>query len=112
VITGVALGHSAAAYWTLLAIGVVGAILSGYEHDKPPAAIGCGILSAVLFTGGLLAILWITGSTPRAVLPAPSVFVATNCIAGAVIGAASSWRRHQAESRAAVQVPEAQRQSM
>lgn len=103
-ITGIALGASAAAYWVLIAIGVVAAISSGYEHDEPLAAMCRGSLSAALFTGGLLGILWITGSTPRVVLPPPSVFLPMNCIAGAVICAAGAWRRHRAEGRPAVQV--------
>ena len=101
-ITGAALGSSAAAYWILIAIGVGFAIFSGYEHDEILPAVGRGCLSAALFTSGLLGILRITGSMPHVVLPAPVVFFPTNCIAGAIICAPGAWRRRRAERQAAV----------
>jgi len=103
-ITGIALGSSAAAYWVLIAIGVIGAISSGYEHEEPLSAVWRGCLSGAFFTGGLLGILWISGWTPRVVLLAPSVFFPLNCIAGAVICSGVAWWRHRAEGDAAVQV--------
>lgn len=103
-VTGIALGASAVAYWILIAIGVIGAVASGYEHDEPLAAMCHGALGAVLFTGGLLGAVWISGSTPHVVLPAPPTFVAINSIAGAVIGSAAAWRRRRAMGDAAVQL--------
>jgi hypothetical protein len=101
VISGLALGASAAAYWVLIAIGVLGAISSGYEHDRPLEAIGRGSLGAVLFTVGLLAIFRITGAKPHVMLPAPHLFLPLNCIAGAIISAPSAWLRRRAELQAA-----------
>lgn len=95
VITGVALAASAKAYWTLIAIGVIGAILSGYEHDEAVAAMCRGAISAGFFTCGLLGVLVVSGSTPKAVLPPTSVFVPMNLIAGAILCCAAVWWRHR-----------------
>jgi len=94
-ITGIALVVSAKAYWTLIAIGVVGAILSGYEHDEAAAAMCRGAISAGFFTCGLLGVLVVSGSTPKALLPPTSVFVPMNLIAGAILCCAAVWWRHR-----------------
>ncbi len=108
-VTGIALAASAAAYWVLIAIGAVGAISSGYEHDEPIAAMCRGSLSAALFTAGLFGALWIEGSAPRAALPAPAVFISINCIAGALICAAGASWRYRAERSASARMRRAER---
>jgi hypothetical protein len=87
-LTGFVLGWSEPLYLVLLALGVLGGIGAGLEHDAPLDGFYRGLLGGLLFTTGILVAHGVSGAEPEAHLPDPeTLLLVINGSLGAAFGA-------------------------
>jgi len=100
-LTGLALGWSEPLYLVLLALGVLGGIGAGLEHDAPIDGFYRGLLGGLLFTTGILVAHGLADVEPEAHLPDPAaLLLVINGSLGATFGAFGARLRARREGRA------------
>ena len=88
VLTGLMLGWSEPMYLVLLAMGVLGGIGAGLEHEAPIDGFYRGLLGGLLFTTGILVAHGLADVEPEAHLPEPAtLLLVINGALGALFGA-------------------------
>ena len=100
-ITGLVLGVSAAGYWILSLLALVGAVLAGFEHRDGWEAADRGLLGGALFGTALLVAHALAGTHAQVSLPkfAPMLAVFT-AIVGMLASALGGRLRRTASGRA------------
>ena len=100
-ITGLVLGVSAAGYWILSLLALVGAVLAGFEHRDGWEGADRGLLGGALFGTALLVAHALAGTHAQVSLPkfAPMLAVFT-AIVGMLASALGGRLRRTATGRA------------
>ena len=102
-ICGVLLGVSAAAYWALQGLGLLGGLAAGLEHRDAAEGVDRGLLGGLIFGSFILLAHAIAGTEAKVDLgEAPGLLVVFTGIFGALLGAAGGALRARAERKAAV----------
>lgn len=91
-VAGFLLGETAAGYWVVTAIAIVGGVAAGAEHDDARAGALRGLAGGLLFGVGLY-VAHVVSADPELVhLPSPSaLIVLITTIAGVGLGALGGW---------------------
>jgi apolipoprotein N-acyltransferase len=97
-VVGVVLGTSASAYWILLGVASLGALLSGLEHSEVKEAAGRGAVAGAMFGLGILAAHQLAGTDAKVSLGSfPPFLIVIDAIAGALL-VALGCRLHRRRS--------------
>jgi FtsH-binding integral membrane protein len=105
-VAGVVLGISAAAYWAIGLLALVGGVLAGFEHADGWDGADRGLVGGTLYGVGLLLAHWVAGSDAQVSLPgfAPILVVFT-AIIGMFAGALGGRLRREAMQRSGSAAP-------
>jgi hypothetical protein len=105
-VVGVVLGTSAGAYWILLAVAALGALLSGFEHEEVKEALGRGAVAGAMFGLGILAAHQLAGTDAEVSLgDFPPLLIVINSVAGALLAALGCRLIGRGQGRAAAGRP-------
>jgi hypothetical protein len=106
-VAGVVLGLSAAAYWAIGVVALVGGVLAGFEHVGGWDGADRGLVGGALYGTGLLIAHAIAGTDAQVSLPgfAPILAVFT-AIIGILAGALGGRLRREAMQRSAAAAPQ------
>jgi hypothetical protein len=109
-LAGVVLGISAAAYWAIGLIALVGGVLAGFEHSDGWDGADRGLVGGTLYGTGLLVAHAIAGTDAKVALPgfAPILIVVT-AIIGVLAGALGGRIRGGAMQRRGLPAPPTRR---
>jgi hypothetical protein len=109
-LAGIVLGISAAAYWAIGLIALVGGVLAGFEHSDGWDGAGRGLVGGTLYGTGLLVAHAIAGTDAKVSLPgfAPILIVFT-AIIGMLAGALGGRIRGGAMQRRGLPAPPTRR---
>lgn len=87
-VVGVAVGISAGAYWVLVVLAGLGAIVAGFEHQDGWGGADRGLVGGAIFAVGVLVAHAIAGTTAKVSLGSfPPLLVVIDAIAGMFLGA-------------------------
>src|SRR4051794_36030286 len=105
-VAGIVLGASAAVYWGIGLVALVGGVLAGVEHTDGWDGADRGLVGGTLYGTGLLVAHAIAGTDAQVSLPgfAPILIVFT-AIIGVLAGALGGRLRREAMRRSAAPVP-------
>lgn len=97
-VCGFLLDSSAAGYWIVSGLGVVGGIAGGLEHRGARAGARRGVVAGTLFGIGIVTAHAIAGRGALAPIPSPSsLLVPLTAVAGTLLGAAGGALRRRWE---------------
>jgi hypothetical protein len=102
-VTGLALGASAALYWVLSLVALIGGVLAGFEHRDGWGGADRGLVGGTLFGSFLLIAHAISGSDAEVKLPGfEPILIVFTAIIGALAGALGGRLRRAVMARQAV----------
>ncbi|MFL5899456.1 MAG: hypothetical protein ACJ76D_13550 [Solirubrobacterales bacterium] len=109
-VAGIVLGASAAVYWGIGLVALIGGVLAGVEHTDGWDGADRGLVGGTLYGTGLLVAHAIAGTDAQVSLPgfAPILIVFT-AIIGMLAGALGGRMRRGAMERSGMPVPAARR---
>jgi hypothetical protein len=85
---GIVLGHSAGAYWALLAVAGLGGLLAGLDHDELEEAAVRGAISGACFGLGILFAHGLADTEAKVSLGSfPPALIVIDALAGALLAA-------------------------
>lgn len=91
-VVGIVLGHSASAYWILLAVAALGGLLAGLDHDDTGEALLRGAISGALFGLGILFTHDLANTEAKVSLGSfPAALIVIDAIAGALLALLGCW---------------------
>lgn len=93
---GIFLGISAAIYWLIQIIALIGGVGAGLEHRTPREGALRGVFGGTLFGAGLLIAHALTGTDAKVKLPDPAVvLIVFTVVIGVLAGALGGWLRRR-----------------
>lgn len=102
IVAGLALGASEPLYLVVSVLAIAGGYMAGMEHAGVVEGFYRGLIGGLLFGTTILLTNAVTGATPEADLPDPTVWlIAITATMGSLLGALGGrWRsRHEAARR-------------
>jgi len=88
VVSGLALGWTAVAYWIVQVIAILGGVLAGLEHHGARAGALRGLVGGFLFGAAILVVHYATGWHEHVSLgDVPAFLIVITTVAGAVLSA-------------------------
>ena len=96
-VVGFLLGESAAAYWIVTGVGIVGGLAGGLEHPTLRSGALRGIVTGVFFGTGIVVAHAVSGDRALAKVPSPiALLVVAGAVGGCVLGAVGALLRARA----------------
>lgn len=91
-VVGFLLGESAAGYWIVTGLGVLGGLGGGLEHVTARAAAARGVVAGILFGTGIVVAHAVSGDHPLAKVPSPlALLIAFGAVGGVVLALVGFW---------------------
>lgn len=99
-VAGVGLATAAGAYYAIVAVGMVGGLLAGLEHDAAGEAAGRGAIAGSAFAVGVLVVNAIASGAPKVDLPNPAiVLIPVSAVITALLAQPGAWLRPRLAAR-------------
>ena len=99
-VAGIVLGVSAAAYWAVGLVALIGGVLAGTEHVDGWDGADRGVVGGALYGLGLLVAHWIAGTDAQVSLPGfEPILAVVTAIIGMLAGALGGRLRRAAIER-------------
>jgi hypothetical protein len=95
-VSGIFLGVSAAIYWVIQIVALIGGVGAGLEHRSPREGAMRGVVGGSLYGAGLLIAHAVAGTDAEVKLPDPAiVLIVFTVLFGVLGGALGGWLRRR-----------------